>query len=147
MIGLGQVQTCLPGEALEASLGLCAAPQSVQQQPAPTWYCGTFLSDLFGAGPCYPPYVPTPAAGPSTAVQMTVPGAWTPGQAIAATIAQQQSGAQQLFGTVASSNKSVSLLPSLPSIDPSAWSWQTWALIIGGVLAISWVANRTEFIL
>ena len=143
MIGLGQVQTCPPGESLDPNLGLCASVASQQTQPAPNWYCGSFLSDWFGYGPCYPPYTPTPAVAPSTAVQMTVPGAWTPDQAIAATAAAQKQSAQQLMGSVAAANQPFNPLASLnlPSLDPSTWSIGTWVLVIGGVLVVGWMAN------
>lgn len=149
--GLGQaVQTCPPGEALDPVYGTCAAvavSSSTQQQPWGNWYCGTFLSDLFGSSPCYP--APTaqlaPPVAPGTLVQETKPGAWTTDQAIAATAAAQKAGLQQFYGNVAQANQPFISLPSfsLPSFsfDPSTWTLGTWLLIGGGILIGGWILN------
>lgn len=149
-LGLGQtVQTCPPGETLDPVYGTCAAVGSKPpQQPWGNWYCGTFLSDIFGSSPCYPAPTAqlTPPAGPATIVQETQPGAWTTDQAIAQTVAVQKAGLQQFYGSVAEANQPfISLpsfaLPSFPSLDPSTWTLGTWLLVGGGILLAGWILN------
>jgi hypothetical protein len=68
-----------------------------------SWYCSlpgastTFPTTCAAA---LPPPPPTP--GPQTQVQMTVPGAWTPDQAIAAQAQAQKQTYSDFFGQLAS---------------------------------------------
>lgn len=62
-----------------------------------------FFNSLVYSGYPAPPS-PAPPPGPSTSAQETVPGAFTPDQAIAAGAAANQQTYQDFFGTVADTN-------------------------------------------
>lgn len=134
--GLGQLlPTCPTGQTVNVITGECTT-----SQPWPNWYCGSFLSDIFGSSGCYPAPTAqlTSPAGPATVVQETQPGAWTTDQAVAATAAAQRAGLQQFYASVAQANQPVF---SLPSFDPSTWNIGTWLLIGGGILLAGWILN------
>lgn len=124
---LGDLPSVLnPGSLLETNcsvrLQYFLSPECWQYSPS-AWDQMNALAIAAGPIP-----QPSPPGGPQTLTQETVPGAFTPDQAIAAGVAQTTANLRDYFGGAA---QSIAAAPNLQT-GPSVWFWA--ALILGGLL-------------
>lgn len=129
--GLGQV-SCPPGETVNAD-GFCAAP-GASPYAAP-WYCSLPIAELMpGCINANDMANLGPAASPQTVA--TLQAQWTQTDAQQCAAHPDQCAALKQI-----QSNPLSLLNPIP--DPTTWSWQTWALIVGGgALVLMLLARR-----
>ena len=126
--GLGAAPSVLyPGTPVETDCSIwyqyALAPECWQYSPS-GWAQMNAVAIAAGQMPA-----PHPPAGPSTIQQETVPGAWTPDQAISVAKDQTTAQLQDYFGQAA---QSIAAVPNVQTTN--YWMWG--ALILGGAIAL-----------